>query len=176
MTAFNNRATMKEKVEQLRNDQRNASTLHQFAQSEAGEVGGRFAKPATVNASQQAVHYPRLPTSSPWANDPVPPEEPLGIDVSEAPIVGEPHEVLASQQPFSWMKDRPNTSASPVCVGGDDATAVSPSSPSGLPRPVDRDLGKGPHVASGEDEHGKAVADVLSSPKNSKSNLKRRLV
>src|SRR6516225_2418392 len=169
---FNNRATMKEKVEQLRNDQRNASTLHQFASSEAGEIGGRYAKPSNVTGSAGAVHMPRLPENSPWAApDPSGQEPPLNIDVTEAPITGEPFEVEASQQPFSWMRDRPNTSASPVCVGGDDATAVSPSSPSGLPRPVDRDLGKGPHVVEGEDRHGKGRADVLSSPKNFKSNL-----
>jgi hypothetical protein len=174
---FNNRATMKEKVEQLRNDQRNASTLHQFASSEAGEIGGRFAKPATVNASQSAVHYPRLPTSSPWSSDPVPPEEPLGIDVSEAPIVGEPHEVLASQQPFSWLRDRSSSlSCNAESAGVDSTTAVSPSSSSGTPPWPDDGLGNGPHVARGEDKHGQGGADVLSSPNKSKPKLRRRLI
>jgi hypothetical protein len=68
------------------------------------------------------------------------------------------------------MKDRPNTSASPVCAGVDDATAVSPSSPSGIPRP-DGDLGKGPHVASGRHSIKRDCGRV--SPPNS---IKRRLV
>jgi hypothetical protein len=70
--------------------------MHRFAQSEAGEVQGRWAKPAQVTGSEGAVHMPRLPENSPWSCDPVPPEAPLGIDVSETPIVGEPHEVEAS--------------------------------------------------------------------------------
>jgi hypothetical protein len=99
---FSNNSDQKERKAILKND---ATTLHKFAQSEAGEIGGRFAKPATLNASQSAVHYPKLPTSSPWSSDPVPPEEPLGIDVSEAPIVGEPAEVEASlNAEFGWRR------------------------------------------------------------------------
>ena len=90
---FRNDSDQKERRAVIKND---ATTLHQFAQSEAGEIGGRYARPQTVNASQQAVHYPKLPTNSPWSSDPVPPEEPLGIDVSEAPITGEKFEVEAS--------------------------------------------------------------------------------
>jgi hypothetical protein len=62
------------------------------------EAGGRWQKqtPTQVSGKDPATLYPKLPTTSPWSGDPVPPEEPLGIDVSEAPITGEPHEVAAS--------------------------------------------------------------------------------
>jgi hypothetical protein len=177
--SFNNRATMKEKLEQLRNDQRNASTLHQFAQSEAGEISGRWAKPQTVNASRPTVEYPRIP-SGPWAgNDPSGVEPPLGIDVNEPVVTGESFEVEQSLdenyglQRLLRDRNRPATPTTPVCesVAGDGATAVSPSSPSGLPRPVESDLGKGPHVAS---EDGVINRDCKGAP-SSKPNIKRRL-
>jgi hypothetical protein len=170
------------------------------------EAGGRFQKqvPTNVSGKDPATLYPKLPTSSHWSNDPVPPEAPLGIDVTETPIVGESFEVEQSlNQDFGWRKTiqdgasrqheqhaRPgasgfsigptgspnpvNTSASPVCVGGDDATAVSPSSPSGLPRPVDRDLGKGPHVASEKEGSENSKGDGVGALP-SRSNLIRRL-
>jgi hypothetical protein len=166
---FSNNSDQKERKRVLKND---AATLHQFAQSEASEISGRWAKPQTVNASEQAVHYPRLPSNSPWASNPVPPEAPLGIDVSEPVITGEPHEVWASEQAFSWERDRPRTAA-PVCAGDDDATAVNPSSPSELPRLADGDLGKGPHVASGAGN--KTDAMVRPAPTNLRAQLKRRL-
>ena len=35
--------------------------------------------------------------ASPWHDDPVPAEEALGVDLSAAPIVGEPHEIALSE-------------------------------------------------------------------------------
>jgi hypothetical protein len=91
--SYNNNSSQKERRAILKND---ATTLHQFAQSEAGEVGGRFAKPAAVNASQQVVHYPKL-SGGPWSDQPGPgPEPPYGEDISSPPIVGEYAEVQAS--------------------------------------------------------------------------------
>ena len=168
---FNNRATMKEKVEQLRNDQRNASTLHQFASSEAGEIGGRFAKPATVNASQQAVHYPKLPTSSPWSCDPVPPEEPLGIDVNEPVVTGEPFEVEASQQPFSWMKDRPNSLSSHRGVGVDDVVAAPASSSTGCSTSLSEPRAASVDGATISSNHGGRGSSAPSTT----ATIKRRL-
>jgi hypothetical protein len=91
--------TMKEKEAVLRNDQRVASTFQSRAQAEADDVRGRWAqehKATVIGTSDATAQYPKLP-SGPWA-DPVqiPPEEPLGYDISEAPIVGEPHEIAAS--------------------------------------------------------------------------------
>jgi hypothetical protein len=65
---FRNDATMEEKANVLKNDRANASTLHQFASSETGEVGGRWAKPTQV-VGTGAPEYPRLPENSPWAQD-----------------------------------------------------------------------------------------------------------
>ena len=42
------------------------------------ELGERFAQPSVVSGAEPTVQYPRLPGSSPWSSDPVPPEEPLG--------------------------------------------------------------------------------------------------
>jgi hypothetical protein len=55
------------------------------AQAEADMIGGRFKKQTEARVTG-VPQYPRQPTSSPWASDPVPPEEPLGIDIE---FVGE---------------------------------------------------------------------------------------
>jgi hypothetical protein len=139
---YNNNSSQKERRQVLANDRANigksrdasSGTFHQFAQSEAGEVQGRWAKPAQVTGSEGAVHMPRLPENSPWAApDPSGQEPPLNIDVTEAPITGEPFEVEASQQPFSWMRDRPSPlSCSAGSAGGDDV-AAAPTSSSAAP-------------------------------------------
>jgi hypothetical protein len=58
------------------------------------ELGGRFAKltPTTVTGSDPVSKVPRQPEGSPWANDPLGTEPPLGIDVNAVEVVGEPHE------------------------------------------------------------------------------------
>jgi len=62
MTSFNNNSDQRERARILANDR---ATMHRFAQSEAGEVQGRWAKPAQVTGSEGAVHMPRLPANSP---------------------------------------------------------------------------------------------------------------
>jgi len=61
------------------------------------EAGGRFQKQAPTNViGSSPVSYPKL-KSGPWADQPMPPEEPpLGFSVDETPIVGETFEVNAS--------------------------------------------------------------------------------
>ena len=48
-----------------------------FQQSQVAEEldakAGRFAKPSVVSGANPTVQYPRLPASSPWAADMVPP-------------------------------------------------------------------------------------------------------
>jgi len=39
-----------------------------------------------------------LPPASPWASDPVPNEEPLGLDVNYVEAVGTPTEIEAASQ------------------------------------------------------------------------------
>jgi hypothetical protein len=82
-------------------DDNAASTYQNFAQSDASlENQGRFAKAQHISGTQPTTQYPRLP-SGPWSGpDPSGLEPPLGIDVSEAPIVGEPFEVEASLRAF----------------------------------------------------------------------------
>jgi len=80
-------ATMKEKQQVLRD------TMFSRAKADLDlENQGRHAKPTAVGG----VEYPRLPSSSPWHQDPVPNEEAYGEDISQAPIVGEVSEVNAS--------------------------------------------------------------------------------
>lgn len=90
MTDFNNRSTQREKAEVLRND-----TYFHRAQVDQ-ELGGRFAKASVVAGEAPSVQYPRLPSSSPWSEDPVPPEEPLSVDVNAQEPTGTPAEIEAS--------------------------------------------------------------------------------
>jgi hypothetical protein len=94
MTDYRNKATQREREEVLRNDR--ANTYAGRAQAEADEIQGRFSQreKATV-IGIGAIEYPQLPENS-WTNDPVPPEEPLGIDVNYVEAVGEKFEVDAS--------------------------------------------------------------------------------
>jgi hypothetical protein len=81
-----------DKLKHLHNDllvQRR--TYLDIAQASALELGGRFAGARPQVTAVPVV--PRLPASSPWASDPVPPEPPLGFSVDDLPVVGEPHEV-----------------------------------------------------------------------------------
>jgi hypothetical protein len=87
---FNNNSDQKERAAILKND---AATLHQFAQSEAGEISGRWAKPQTVNASRPVVNYPAGPN---WSVDPTGPEPPLNQDVNAMEPCGQPWEIEAS--------------------------------------------------------------------------------
>jgi hypothetical protein len=65
--------------------------------------GGRHAKPASVIGSEPTIRYPRQPEGSPWAFDPVPNEEPFGVDINSQEVTGTPVEVeqsLASSAPL----------------------------------------------------------------------------
>jgi hypothetical protein len=125
---FRSDATTAEKLEALFNEQKlrkaqgrtkDASTLHARAVTDADEVRGRFAQheKSEVIGATQAVEYPRLP-SGPWA-DPVqiPPEEPLGYDINETPIVGESFEIEASLAAVD----------APLAVGASSADVRAPA-------------------------------------------------
>jgi len=76
-----------------------AGTYHQFATSEADAVGGRYAAQSKARVVGSAsFEYPALPVSSPWANDPVPPEAPLGVDINAVEPVGTHAEIEHSLQ------------------------------------------------------------------------------
>jgi hypothetical protein len=97
---FRNDATNEEKADQLRNEklragEREPTTLHQLASVDV-ELGGRFARPDYITGTEAASQYPRLPTSSPWSSDPVPPEQSLGFQIGAMEPVGTFAEVAAS--------------------------------------------------------------------------------
>ena len=73
-------------------------TMHGRAIAEQDTVGGRYAAEARtrVTGATPAPQYPALPASSPWASDPVPAEEPLGIDINAVEPVGTHTEVEQS--------------------------------------------------------------------------------
>jgi hypothetical protein len=99
--------TAAEKLETLFQDQtlrnaerrKNASTFSQLANSEANADAGRFAaiNKANVVGAKPVPDYPNQPANS-FSNQAavVGPEEPLGFDVNETPVVGESWEVDAS--------------------------------------------------------------------------------
>jgi hypothetical protein len=164
---FSNNSSQKERRAVIKND---ATTLHRFAQSEASDIGGRFAKPQTVNASEQAVHYPRLPTSSPWSCDPVPPEEPLGVDISEPPLVGEQWEIEKSlDQDFSVQRSLRD--GAPPSVGFSSvptASGLAPGSEVVRGRLAEEPGSREPLPLSGRHS--------TSRHRVSPNNIKRRLV
>ena len=68
-------------------------TYHSRAQADVeSELGGRFAKPKPLMSGQ----VPMQPEGSPWAQDPVGLEPPLGYSVEEMEPVGAPHEIERS--------------------------------------------------------------------------------
>ena len=88
-----------ERREVLENDRKvRGDTYHGRAQADADELsgGGRFARrsPVSVTGTTEVPIFPKLTSSSPFACDPVPPPEPLGVSVDEQLPVGEPHELL----------------------------------------------------------------------------------
>jgi hypothetical protein len=73
------------------------TTYHQLAAAEFSVDRGRFtAREKAAVTGAEPVKYPRLPETSPWHHDPLPAEEPLGLDVNAMVPTGEPHEVQAS--------------------------------------------------------------------------------
>jgi len=98
---YQNDATMKEKADVLRNDQRlrqqqQGTTFSQFAQSEAAEPRGRFTQ-QEKSSVVGATPVPSYPVGNQWAAaDQNNLEPPLGFSVGHHPAVGEPHEVQAS--------------------------------------------------------------------------------
>jgi len=171
MTSFNNNSDQKERRQVLKND---AATLHQFAQSEANEISGRWAKPTTVNASQKAVHYPRLPTSSPWSSDPVGPEPPYGQDISEPPVVGESWKIEKSlDRDFGVarsIRDGVPSATGPVMPRSSEPTPDSEVARANSSSQFARQ----PLPLSGAGN--KTDAMVRPAPTNSRANLRRRLV
>jgi len=126
---FSNNSSQKERAAILKNEARlrneQATTFHSFATSEADAVGGRWAKPTQITGNEGAVHMPRLPANSPWAQpDPTGQEAPFPIDINEPVVTGEAFEVEASldadlglQRTLRDGAPPPSGSSSPAPVG-----------------------------------------------------------
>ena len=90
---------MAERKDYLENEKRlrnQGTTFSEFAQSDAATSLGRFgavSSPRVIGEKSPAAQYP---AGSNWTVDPVPPELPLGVDINEMPVCGEPHELKAS--------------------------------------------------------------------------------
>ncbi len=97
---YHNEATRAERLAAHRNDERvrRGGTYHDFAASEAGVIGGRFAarEKSTVTGSSGSAQYPAQPATSHWHHDPVGPEPALGFSVEDMIPAGGPPEVAAS--------------------------------------------------------------------------------
>ena len=89
---INNDATMKEKRDVLRNDQR--TTLSQFAQSDADIDRGRFTthERSTVVGASSVPQYPAGPA---WCDADQGLEPPLGVCIDAMEPCGQPHELKA---------------------------------------------------------------------------------
>jgi hypothetical protein len=141
---FRTDATNSEKLEALFNEQKlrnaqrrnDASTFHQFAQSQdALENQGRHSKPAIIQNSP-ATQFPRLPETS-WPNQAavVGPEESLGFDINETPVVGEAHEVAASIEALERAQQASATSPDADAQRGGGDSSDGPSLKASPPFP-----------------------------------------
>ncbi len=87
---FENEASQAEKRRVMKD------TMHSRAQAALDEDrGGRFAL-ASKKPIGAPVAYPQLPESSPWSNDPVGDERPLGFEIDAMEPVGTEAEITRS--------------------------------------------------------------------------------
>ena len=92
--------SQKERKAVLENDRLvKQGTYHSFAVGSVDdERPGRFSavNRTSVTGAEPAQQYPRQPSTSPFASDPVPPEGPLGYNIDYVEPVGEAHEIASS--------------------------------------------------------------------------------
>jgi hypothetical protein len=94
---FVNNATMSEKREIVKNKVQRKDVYSSRAEADynLAQSGRHAARKIDATGDWAGfLRHPRLPPNSPWSieNAQVPPEEPLGYDINETPVVGEPHE------------------------------------------------------------------------------------
>jgi len=104
-----------------------ATTYHQLSGLGDTSLGGRFAAGGDVSGTEEVVRYPRLPSTSPWASDPVGVEPPTNYRIDDLEPTGEFHELAASGPPFPEATDTP----APTTSDGAGAAlqVASPSTP-----------------------------------------------
>jgi hypothetical protein len=99
---FNNPASKEERSRILKEqarviaeqEERSAGTRAAYNNIVDPMPSGRWSKPSRGNDPSKL--YPTLPASSPWHHDPVPNEEPFGIDVNAVEAVGTHEEIERS--------------------------------------------------------------------------------
>jgi hypothetical protein len=87
------------------------------------ENQGRHTQGASVTGSKPAVVYPRQPENSPWAGDPVPNEEPYGVDISAQEPTGNYHEIEESLIAASLAAAPEESHLSSVCAAAPDCAS-----------------------------------------------------
>jgi hypothetical protein len=85
---FHNEASQDERRQVLKD------TLYGRTVAEQGTIGGRFAAESKMRVAP--FEYPRQPANSPWHNNPLPAEEPLGVDINAVEAVGTAAEIEQS--------------------------------------------------------------------------------
>jgi hypothetical protein len=107
------------------------------AQIDLESPGGRFKREASVHitGSQRVPIYPRQPGSSPWHHDPVPNEEPLGVSVAEAPIVGTLSEQDQAAAILEQRQKSPEKLAPVFSSGASLGDTAGPSPPNAVSPP-----------------------------------------
>jgi hypothetical protein len=92
------------------------ATYRDFAAAEFSGHGGRFsAQSKSQVIGTEPVSYPRLPEASPWHDNVVPPEEPLGVDINAVEPTGTFAEI---QKSIEATDASPPSSAAPVGGAG----------------------------------------------------------
>jgi hypothetical protein len=139
---FRNNASQAEREAMLKLDRRN-NTMHGRALTELDQLmQGRFSKPTEVVGTEPPIY----PAAAAWTQDHLPPEPPLGFDVSAVEPVGEPFEIERSRASAGSSTEHDDKSASATpsgvaeCSAGDDVDGrkASPvgASPVSTPRTV----------------------------------------
>ena len=127
-----------EKRAALANDRRvhKGGSYHDFATSDASAVAGRYATEGRQRVVGSAsFRYPELPETSPWHNDPVPAEEPLGVDINAVEAVGT-HAEIEKSLAESKGGEGINPSLPPNGLPNDEGRA--PLGSNSLPRRLSR--------------------------------------
>jgi hypothetical protein len=133
--------------QRLRNEERkrDAGT---FLSHTHNDEGGRFAKPQQIVGAKPVPEYPAGPN---WAPQAVGVEPPLGFDINETPVVGEPWEVEASLERAEQQASPQSLDAQPPARGGEavplTSSATSSASPTQSQTPPSRDFATGKDFA-----------------------------
>jgi hypothetical protein len=86
---FDNPATQEHRARLLREQERTINTRSALTEVLTPSDGGRFAKRGDFTVGKdEVVHYPQLPSNSPWQQEQPPPEEPFGVDIQFVEVCG----------------------------------------------------------------------------------------